>query len=385
MKATAIPAVLLRASLSIAVVAACASPRAAEASEARPRAGELGLRIGEFTPGKWNAITDVEGVLVGHATIMEGTGVRTGVTVVLPHPGDIFQEKVPAAIAVGNGFGKLVGITQVRELGVIETPIALTNTLSAFTAATALVRHTLSAPGNEEVRSVNPVVGECNDGWLNDIRGFHVTEKDVLDAIKVASTGPVDEGSVGAGTGTQCLGFKGGIGTSSRLVKLGEITYTVGVLVQTNYGGSLVMAGVPVGSILRENEERAGEGGSCMVVVATDAPLSSRALERLARRSFLGLARTGSVMSHGSGDYAIALSTAYRISDDEEDPVFELELLRDDRLTALFAALVDATEEAVYNSILKAVTVAGRDGHEVEALPIGRVESILRDRGVLKE
>lgn len=384
----------------------CSSGACESADGARPRARDLGLRVGQLEPGRWNAITDVEGVLVGHATIVEGADVRTGVTAILPHRGDVFQEKVRAAIAVGNGFGKLVGVTQVRELGLIETPIVLTNTLSTFTAATALVKRALGAPGNEEVRSVNPVVGECNDGWLNDIRGFHVTEKHVFEAIDGASSGNVAEGSVGAGTGTRCLGFKGGIGTSSRLVQVDGRTYTVGVLVQTNYGGTLTVSGVPVGRILRERSrseglgdaggaggkvkdphrdgapDASGRAGSCMIVAATDAPLSSRALERLARRAFLGLARTGSIMSHGSGDYCIAFSTAYKIPHEKVDPMAQIELLRDDEMTPLFAALIDATEEAVYNSLFKAVTVIGVDGHTAEALPIDEVESILREKGV---
>jgi D-aminopeptidase len=390
---------------TVVLAAGLAHARSApgDAARERPRARELGLRVGELEPGRWNAITDVGGVLVGQVTIVEGGRVRTGVTAIVPHEGDVFQEKVRAAIAVGNGFGKLVGVTQVRELGEIETPIVLTNTLSTFTAATALIKRALNAPGNEGVRSVNPVVGECNDGYLNDIRGFHVTEGHVLDAIDAASSGPVDEGSVGAGTGTRCLGFKGGIGTSSRLVGIDGATYTVGVLVQTNYGGTLTMCGVPVGRILGERRGSkgaggdggggaggaqrrggaGGHGGSCMIVVATDAPLSARELGRLARRAFLGLARTGSVMSHGSGDYCIAFSIANRIASRAESPVAEVELLRDDRMTALFTASVDATEEAVYNSLLGAESVTGIDGHHAEGLPIDEVESILRERGVL--
>lgn len=371
--------------LCICLLVIFASAVAAEPPAERPRAEDLGLSIGSFATGKWNAITDVEGVKVGHVTITEGSHARTGVTAVLPHDGDLFQEKVRAAIAVGNGFGKLIGLTQVRELGLIETPIVLTNTLSVFTAATALVKHTLDSPGNEDVRSVNPVAGECNDGWLNEIRGFHVTERHVLDAINGASGGVVDEGCVGAGTGTRCLGFKGGIGTSSRLVPAGDITYTVGVLVQTNFGGSLRLDGVPIGSILKERKEAGAGEGSCMIVVATDAPLSSRALERLARRTFLGLARTGSVMSHGSGDYAIAFTTACRIPLRGSALEPELGLLRDDRLTPLFTAVVDATEEAVYNSLLKATSTTGRQGHRAEALPVDEVERILRERGAIKE
>jgi D-aminopeptidase len=377
--------VALAAAVPLAAVVPLTAAVPNEASETRPRARDLGLSIGSFAPGPLNAITDVDGVQVGHATIWKGEDIRTGVTVILPHPGNVFQQKVPAAIAVGNGFGKLVGLTQVQELGVIETPIALTNTLSVFTAATALVKYTLGLPDNEAIRSVNPVAGECNDGWLNDIRGFHVTEEDVIEAIESASSGPVEEGSVGAGTGTRCLGFKGGIGTSSRIVEAGGRSYTIGVLVQTNYGGSLTMAGVNVGGLLEMSRPSEKEHGSCMIVLATDAPLSPRSLKRLAKRTFLGLARTGSVMSHGSGDYAIAFSTAYNIPYQRDDPEPSVRLLRDDRLTPLFAAAIDATEEAVCNSLLKATTVVGREGNKAEALPIQEVEGILRKHGVLGE
>lgn len=363
----------------------CSCVAAAQPSAERPRAMDLGLSVGGFATGEWNAITDVKGVMVGHVTIVEGTDVRTGVTAVLPHGGDIFQEKVRGAVAVGNGFGKLLGVTQVKELGLIETPIVLTNTLSVFTAATAIVKRTLAIPGNEDVRSVNPVAGECNDGWLNDIRGFHVTERHVVEAIGRATAGVVEEGCVGAGAGTRCLGYKGGIGTSSRLVSIGEVTYTIGVLVQTNFGGSLNMCGVPVGSILQERQEAGAEGGSCMIVVATDAPLSSRALERLAARTFLGLARTGSVMSHGSGDYAISFTTAYRVAHQGSTLDPEIALLRDDRLTPLFAAAVDATEESVYNSLLRATSTTGIDGHKAEALPLDDLKSLLRERGITRK
>jgi D-aminopeptidase len=345
----------------------------------------LGLSIGSFKTGRWNAITDVEGVRVGHTTIWKGDDVRTGVTVIVPQPGNVFQQKLPAGIAVGNGFGKLIGLTQVDELGVVETPIALTNTLSVFGVGTALIKYTLNQQGNEKVRSVNPVAGECNDGWLNDIRGFHVSEGDVLDAIESASSESIEEGSVGAGTGTRCLGFKGGIGTSSRIVGVGSQEYTIGVLVQTNYGGSLVMAGVPVGKLLRTDRSGRGEHGSCMIVLATDAPLSSRSLKRLARRSFLGLARTGSVMSHGSGDYAIAFSTGYTIPYESSEQELVVSLLLDDWLTPLFSAVTDATEEAVYNSLLKAKTVTGRNGHTMDALPVDELKRILHEKGVLGE
>jgi D-aminopeptidase len=336
-------------------------------------------------PGRWNAITDVPGVRVGTVTIVEGEDVRTGVTAVLPHGGNIFQEKVPAAVAVGNGFGKLVGLTQVRELGLIETPIILTNTLSVFTAAQTAVKYTLDLPGNEDVRSVNPVAGECNDGWLNDIRGFHVGSEHVLEAIVTSTEGAVPEGAVGAGTGTSCLGYKGGIGTSSRLVPAGGGVYTVGVLVQTNYGGSLRVLGVPIGEILADADEPEREsGGSCMIVLATDAPLSSRSLERLARRTFLGLARTGSVLSHGSGDYAIAFSTAYTVSHTSDSATCGERILRDGLLTSFFAATVDATEEAVYNSIFMATDVTGRDGNTARRAPVEKIIEELKSRGATR-
>lgn len=391
--AAAVPAFAVSAAVPAFAVAAAqaastTTATAADApghSEVRPRAGEIGLVIGDFETGRLNAITDVSGVLVGSVTVVEGSDVRTGVTAVLPHGGNLFQQKVRAAVAVGNGFGKLIGLTQIEELGQIETPIVLTNTLSVFTAADAIVKYTLALPDNEDVRSVNPVAGECNDGWLNDIRGFHVTPERVLDAIAGAKNGEVAEGAVGAGAGTVCMGFKGGIGTSSRLVPVDDVVYTVGVLVQTNYGGSLRMGGVPVGRTLEEKSaSEGGRGGSCMIVLATDAPLPSRSLERLARRTFLGLARTGSIMSHGSGDYAIAFSTAYTIPHEVAGAQEKVSLLRDDRLTPLFAATVDATEEAVYNSLLKASTVTGRDGHGAEAVPILEIKRLLGERGALR-
>lgn len=345
------------------------------------RARDVGILPGEMPAGKWNAITDVPGVEVGHTTLKDGDSVRTGVTAILPHRGNLFQNKVPAAISVGNGFGKLAGVTQVRELGNIETPILLTNTLSVGTAVEAVVKYTLEQPGNEEVRSVNAVVGETNDGYLNDIRGMHVTREDVIMAIANAKGGSVMEGSVGAGTGTRCLGFKGGIGTSSRVVQFSNDTqYTVGVLVQTNYGGDLRILGVPVGARLsgeeQSSEQRGGEEGSCMIVVATDAPLSSRNLERMAGRTFLGLGRTGSVMSNGSGDYAIAFTTGYRIASGESH-VQTPPLLANSRMTPLFQAVVEATEEAVYNSLFMATTTRGYQGRVVNALPVEKSLEIL--------
>ena len=283
-------------------------------AQERGRARDFGIEPGVLTPGKWNAITDVQGVSVGHRTLILEDSVRTGITVIKPHPGNLFMEKVPAAVSVGNGFGKAIGFTQVRELGNLETPVALTNTLSIFTVADALVDHMLALPGNESIRSVNPVAGETNDGWLNDIRGRHVKKQHVEEALSTASAGPVEEGNVGAGTGTRCLGFKGGIGSSSRKLPKERGDYTIGVLVQTNFGGNLTIVGVPVGEELkkfspaftdnRQEPLMEHEDGSCMIVIATDAPLSARNLERLAKRSFLALGKVGSHMSNGSGDYA---------------------------------------------------------------------------------
>jgi D-aminopeptidase len=357
----------------------------------RPRARELGLEIGVFKPGAFNAITDVPGVKVGQVTIIGDEKIRTGVTAIVPHDGNLFQGKIPAAIVVGNGFGKLVGSTQVNELGELETPIVLTNTLSVWDAAKAIVEYTLAQPGNENVRSVNPVVGETNDGFLNDIRGFHVTKEHVLSALNSAISGPVAEGSVGAGTGTRCFGWKGGIGTSSRLLpkKLGG--YTVGVLVQTNFGGILQMAGVPLGKELGKyylkdkSRYEENEKGSCMIVVALDAPVDARQLHRIAKRALLALGITGSSMSHGSGDYVIAFSTTRIMGSTEDSLRPELGiLLRDEDLSPLFQAVVETTEEAIYNSLLKATTMTGVDGHTVEALPIDKVKGILRKYGRMK-
>ena len=345
----------------------------------RPRAREAGVRIGILEPGPLNAITDVAGVAVGHVTLIEERSVRTGVTAVVPHPGNVFQDKVPAGFAVANGFGKFMGSTQIDELGEIETPILLTNTLSVPEAAAATIEWTLRRPGNEEVRSVNAVVGETNDGRLNDIRARRVTKVDALAAITAASPGPVAEGAVGAGAGTVAFGWKGGVGTASRRLppKLGG--YTVGVLVQSNYGGVLSVGGVPVGQLLGQHYLRdelqsdAGDG-SVVIVIATDAPLSDRNLERLARRSFIGIGRTGSPITSGSGDYAVAFSTAesVRRTKARRAGVSELAELPNDAVSPLFQAVVEATEEAVLNSMFKA---AGMDGHggRVEALPVDKV------------
>ena len=352
-------------------------------AQERGRARDFGIESGILPPGKWNAITDVAGVSVGHLTLIKGDSVRTGVTVIRPHSGNLFMEKVPAAVYVGNGFGKAIGFTQVRELGNLETPVALTNTLSVFTAAEALVDHTLSLPGNESVRSVNPVAGETNDGWLNDIRGQHVEKQHVLEALSDASSGPVEEGNVGAGTGTLCLGFKGGIGTSSRKVSEKQGGYTVGVLVQTNFGGILSIHGAPVGEDLKKHylaqHSSHQMDGSCMIVIACDAPLSARNLERLAKRSFLALGRVGSFMSNGSGDYAIAFSThpECRIHYRRDQSLEFSPELGNDYMSPLFLAVVEATEEAIYNSLFMAEDMIGQKGRIEGALPLDRTLEIM--------
>jgi D-aminopeptidase len=351
----------------------------------------LGIRIGILAPGPSNAITDVAGVLVGHKTLWSGEDVRTGVTAVLPHGGNLFQRKVPAAIVVGNGFGKLIGLSQVEELGNLETPIVLTNTLSVFTAADAVLDYTLAQPGNEGVGSVNPVVGETNDGYLNDVRARHVRKEHVLEAITAARSGPVEEGAVGAGTGTRCFGFKGGIGTASRRLPKQAGGYTLGVLVQSNFGGVLAIDGAPVGEELGRYylkdlaDGSEGEDGSCMIVVATDAPLDARQLKRLARRALLGLAATGSPMAHGSGDYVIAFSAheGVRVPYGRAEPERTPPVLSDRALAPLFQAAREATEEAIINSLLRAKTVQGFRGRTVEALPIDRVVEICRHYGVI--
>src|SRR5262249_19810954 len=363
---------------------------AAALAEDRPRIRELGVKPGILPPGKWNAITDVPGVRVGHQTIVEGESVRTGVTAILPHAGNLFQKKVPAAVYVGNGFGKAAGFLQVRELGNIETPIILTNTLAVGIAVDAVAGWTLAQPGNEQVRSVNAVVGETNDGYLNDIRARRVTGRDVVAAIETARAspaGPVPEGSIGAGTGTSALGWKGGIGTSSRVLpeKLGG--YAVGALVQSNFGGVLTIDGARVGEALGrydfKSDLAAGPagGGACMIVIATDAPLSSRNLERLARRAVMGLARSGSYMSNGSGDFVIAFSTKNLEDHAPPKPTRQVEELQNDFVSPLFLAAVEAVEEAVDNSLLKATTVTGYQGHTMEAIPIDRLKEILSKRG----
>jgi D-aminopeptidase len=348
------------------------------------RARELGIQIGVLPTGKLNAITDVAGVRVGHTTLWKGDSIRTGVTAILPHSGNIFQQKVPAAIFAGNGFGKLSGSTQVQELGNLETPIILTNTLSVSTAMDAVVDYTLHQKDNESVQSVNALVGETNDGFLNDIRGRHVKKEDVLQALESAKEGPVEEGAVGAGTGTVCFGFKGGIGTASRKLPNQLGGYTVGVLVQTNFGGVLQIDGVPVGRALNKfylsDQLNNPVDGSCMMVVATDAPLDSRNLERLAKRAFMGLAKTGGIASNGSGDYVIAFSTesSLRIAHQTTETKQTVTLLRNDEMSPLFMAAIEATEEAIINSLLAAKTIKGKQGHEVEALPVEKVLAIMK-------
>ena len=364
-------------------------------SQTRPRAADLGLKVGILPTGPLDAITDVGGVEVGQTTIIRGENIRTGVTAVLPHSGNLYREKVPGAIFVGNGFGKLTGSTQVDEIGDIETPILLTSTTSVPLVADALISYMLALPGNEDVLSINPVVGETNDGYLSDIRGRHITPDDVAAAVKNAKGGPVEEGAVGAGTGTVAFGWKGGIGTASRHLPGNLGGYTVGVLVQTNFGGVLTIAGAPVGQelgqyYLRKELEQGGNGkdkadGSCMIIVATDAPMEARNLKRLAARALLGLARAGSAASNGSGDYAIAFSTApqVRIHARDKAPTRNVEVMTNDAMSPLFLAAIEATEEAIYNSMFKATTMTG-NGHTVEALPIEKTVEILKKYRAIK-
>ena len=366
--------------------------------EKRPRVRDLGIEPGVFPPGPLNAITDVQGVKVGHATLVQGDKVRTGVTTILPHGGNLFQEKVAGAVFVGNAFGKLAGSTQVTELGTIETPIVFTNTLSVGTAVDAVVAYTLAQEGNANVRSVNALVGETNDGGLNDIRGQHVTRDDVAAAIRNARDGAVPEGSVGAGTGTQCYGWKGGIGTSSRKLPERYGGYTLGVLVQTNFGGVLTIAGAPVGKELGRysyaprtrapggtaaagGREETGDG-SCMIVVATDAPVDARDLRRIAARAVYGLGRTGASYSNGSGEFAIAFSTSPEMRErfGGSKPKTQ-NVLPPEAVSPLFEAALEATEEAVYNSLLQATTMSG-NGQTVEAIPVERVKEILKKYGM---
>jgi D-aminopeptidase len=355
----------------------------------KKRARDLGIKIGVLQTGKENAITDVNGVAVGHSTINSGN-IHTGVTAIIPHNGNMFQEKVPAAIYVGNGFGKLSGSTQVKELGNLEAPVILTNTLSIAIGMDAIVEYTLQQPENEKVQSVNAVVGETNDGGLNDIRGRHVTKSHVHEAIKQARNGKVEEGNIGAGTGTICFGFKGGIGTSSRVLPKSAGGYTIGVLVQTNFGGVLQIDGVPVGEELKQfymHDQLSDQGdGSCMIVVATDAPVDSRNLERMAMRAIMGLARTGGIASNGSGDYVIAFSTdpALRVPHHAESKTQTVSLLGNESMSPLFMATIEATEEAIINSLFMANTMKGKDGHLVKSIPVDQVLKIMKQYNAIK-
>lgn len=368
-------------------------------TESRPRIRDLGVEVGILPPGPLNAITDVVGVKVGHTTVIRGDDIRAGVTAILPHGGNLFKDKVPGAVFVGNAFGKLAGSTQVNELGEIETPILLSSTLSVPKVADSLISYMLELEGNENVQSVNPLVGETNDGYLNDIRARPIAPKDVFAAIQNASEGPVEEGSVGAGTGTVAFGFKGGIGTSSRRLPSSLGGYTVGVLVQTNFGGILSIAGVPVAkelgnhylkNYLEQNKGAANRmpsaqtaDGSVMIVVATDAPLEHRNLSRLAARAMMGLARTGSSGSNGSGDYVIAFSAALGVRIHADDALYQpAALLANGSMSPLFEAVIEATEEAIYNSIFKARDMSGH-GHTVKALPLEETIELLRKHNVI--
>ncbi len=418
---------------ALALVAPTAHMQTNTQKNTRPRARDVGVKVGVLPTGALNAITDVAGVRVGHATVVRGADVRTGVTAILPHAGNLFREKVAGAVFVGNGFGKLAGATQVNELGEIETPILLTSTLSVPRASDALIDYMLALPGNEDVRSVNPLIAETNDGGLNDIRGRHVTREDVHAAIRNATNGAVEEGAVGAGTGTIAFGFKGGIGTSSRKLPPALGGYTVGALVQTNYGGVLGINGAPVGRelgrfYLREELERAASGlasprasglasarasderravdgdderkavdgdtadGSIIIVIATDAPVDARNLRRLAARAMLGLGRTGASGSNGSGDYVIAFSNAPGVRvrasgggrTGETFAPRELKLLSNEAMSPLFLACIEATEEAIYNSLFRAQTMTGRGNTTIEALPLERTLEILRRYNALE-
>jgi len=368
--------------------------------QVRKRVRELGIKVGILPVGELNSITDVSGVLIGQTTIIRGDNVRTGVTAVLPHGGNLFREKVPGAVYIGNAFGKLAGSTQVNELGEIETPILLTSTLNVPRVADAVIDYMLALPGNEDVQSINPLVGETNDGYLNDIRNRPVTRDDVFSAIKNAKSGAVEEGSVGAGTGTVAFGFKGGIGTSSRKLPANLGGYTVGVLVQTNFGGVLSINGAPVGVELDRyylkdelNQTRAQANkqndadGSVIIVIATDAPVDPGNLRRMAARAMMGLGRTGAAGSNGSGDYAIAFSTAPEIrvgprTQADRNLPRNLKFLSNDSMSPLFLSVIEATEEAIYNSLFKATTITGK-GHTVDALPLDRTIDILRRHGLM--
>lgn len=380
--------------LSLLVIAG--NTRSAEAQKKRMR--DYGITYGIFKTGEYNAITDVKGVTVGQVTLENDGDMHTGVTAILPHQGNIFRNKVPAAIYLGNAFGKLAGYSQVKELGNIETPIVLTNTLSIAAGLNGLITYTLQQPGNEKVKSVNAIVGETNDGGLNNIRARYVTPEHVLEAIEKAKGGPVEEGCVGAGTGTICFSWKGGIGTSSRVLPESLGGYTVGVLVQTNYGGILEIAGVEVGRKLNDysyrksveaeaKKEEAKKGdGSCMIVVATDAPVDARLLERIAKRAFMGLSRTGSFASNGSGDYIIAFSTYEDNFVKSDTDTHNTVVLDNDNMSPIFEATVEATAEALWNSLFAAHTTKGANGTVVEALPVEKVvKMIKKEKGLKKQ
>ncbi len=367
-------------------------------TETRPRVRDLGVKVGVLPPGPLNAITDVAGVKVGQTTLIRGDNIRTGVTAILPHGGNLYKERVPGAVFLGNAYGKLAGSTQVNEMGEIETPIVLTSTDSVPRVADAVIGYVFGVKGNENVLSVNPVVGETNDGYLSDIRSRPIAAEDVFGAINNAADGPVEEGAVGAGTGTVAFGWKGGIGTSSRRLPVSLGGYTVGVLVQTNFGGNLIIAGVPVGNELGEFYPKISAGeykgpgngawaaavdGSCMIVVATDAPLEHRNLSRLAGRAMMGLARTGSSESNGSGDYVIAFSSSPDVRIEASEPLYRpKELLSNDSMSPLFEAVIEATEEAIYNSMFRAHDMTG-NGHTVKALPLEETIDLLKKHNAI--
>lgn len=357
-------------------------------SQAQKRLRDYGIKTGIFKTGEYNAITDVPGVTVGQVTRIEGEDVRTGVTAIIPHQGNVFQQKVPAAIYAGNGFGKLAGSTQVQELGNIETPIVLTNTLNVAEGISGLVEYTLAQPGNENVRSVNAVVGETNDGGLNNIRARYITKENVLEALSKAKGGPVEEGCVGAGVGTVSFGFKAGIGTSSRVLPKSLGGYTVGVLVQSNYGGVLEIAGVQVGQLLEHYQFQKNVmqdvDGSCMMVVITDAPVDARNLERMAKRAMMGLAKTGGIASNGSGDYVIAMSVCPENLINEKSKTYNPTLLHNDDMSALFLATIEATAEALWNALFAAEDIKGYNGKEVKALPVEKVVEYIKAAEVTK-
>lgn len=367
----------------VTVLAACSNAQ-------DRRARDYGIEIGVLATGHMNSITDVDGVKVGHTTLIEGDNVRTGVTAILPHGKNLYQLKTPAAIFIGNGYGKLTGISQVEELGNIETPIILTNTMSVPVAFDGLITYTINQPGNEKVRSVNCVVGETNDGSLNDIRGRHVKEKHILSAIEAVNDGPVQEGNVGAGTGTICFGFKGGIGTASRVLPESLGGYTIGVLVQSNFGGVLQIDGVAVGEELEQfsfsRQVLKKADGSCMIVVATDAPLDARNLKRVAKRAIMGLAKTGGIASNGSGDYVVAFSVAEEnlIDSKERSTLYRTETLKNSAMSPIFLATIEAAEEAIINSLFAAETMTGKDGRKIEKLPVQKVIKLMTKYGKIK-